>query len=71
LLEQYRPQLVNLTVGIRIYPGLALHRQALEEGLLDPGDNLLWPRFYLAPAIKEWIWEYLAGVMARHPNWIF
>ncbi|MHB8070132.1 MAG: B12-binding domain-containing radical SAM protein [Desulfobaccales bacterium] len=71
LLEQYRPQLVNLTVGIRVYPGLALHRQALAEGLLDPGDNLLWPRFYLAPAIKEWIWEYLAGVMARHPNWIF
>ncbi len=71
LLEQYRPQLVNLTVGIRIYPGLALHRLALAEGLLDPGDNLLQPRFYLAPAVKEWIWEYLEGVMARHPNWIF
>jgi radical SAM superfamily enzyme YgiQ (UPF0313 family) len=71
LLSQYRPQMVNLTVGIRIYPGLALHRLALAEGLLAPGDNLLWPRFYLAPAIKEWIWEYLAGVTAEHPNWIF
>jgi radical SAM superfamily enzyme YgiQ (UPF0313 family) len=71
LLAQYRPQMVNLTVGIRIYPGLALHRLAIEEGLLAPGDNLLQPRFYLAPALKDWIWEYLAGVMAQHPNWIF
>ena len=71
LLEKYRPQLVNLTVGVRIYPGLALHRPALEEGVVAPGDNLLWPRFYLAPAIQDWIWEYLEGVIARHPNWIF
>jgi radical SAM superfamily enzyme YgiQ (UPF0313 family) len=71
LLEQYHPQLVNLTVGVRIYPGLALHRLALEEGVVAPGDNLLLPRFYLAPAIEGWIWEYLEGVMARHPNWIF
>lgn len=71
LLEQYRPQMVNLTVGVRIYPGLALHRVALAEGVVAPEDNLLRPRFYLAPAVKEWIWEYLAGVTARHPNWIF
>jgi radical SAM superfamily enzyme YgiQ (UPF0313 family) len=71
LLEKYQPQLVNLTVGIRIYPGLPLHRQALEEGVVAPGDDLLWPHFYLSPAIKEWVWGYLEGVSARHPNWIF
>jgi radical SAM superfamily enzyme YgiQ (UPF0313 family) len=71
LLEQYRPQMVNLTVGVRIYPDLALHRIALEEGVVAPGENLLQPRFYLAPAIEGWIWEYLAGVTARHPTWIF
>ena len=65
LLEQYRPQMVNLTVGVRIYPGLALHRQALSEGVVAPGDNLLQPRFYLALAVKEWIWDYLAGVTAQ------
>jgi radical SAM superfamily enzyme YgiQ (UPF0313 family) len=71
LLEQYHPQLVNLTVGVRIYPGLALHRLALEEGVVGPGDNLLAPRFYLSPAIEGWIWEYLAEVTGRHPHWIF
>jgi radical SAM superfamily enzyme YgiQ (UPF0313 family) len=71
LLEQYRPRLVNLTVGVRIYPGLPLHRQALAEGMLPPGDDLLQPRFYLAPAIREWIWPYLEELTVRHPDWIF
>jgi radical SAM superfamily enzyme YgiQ (UPF0313 family) len=71
LLEHYQPRLVNLTVGVRIYPGLPLHRLALAEGLVTPTDHLLMPRFYLAPAIKEWIWPFMEGVVSRHPNWIF
>jgi radical SAM superfamily enzyme YgiQ (UPF0313 family) len=69
-LEGYEPKMVNLKAGIRIHPGLSLHRQALMEGVVKPEDNLLWPRFYLAPAIREWIWDYLFEVTARHPNWI-
>ena len=60
-LERYEPKMVNLKVGIRIHPGLPLHRLALAEGVVRPADNLLWPRFYLAPAIREWIWDYLQG----------
>lgn len=70
-LEQYQPFLVNLTVGIRIYPGTPLHRLALTEGVVGPSDNLLWPRFYLSPAVADWIWDYLREVRSRHPNWIF
>ena len=70
-LEQYNPFLVNLTVGIRIYPGTPLHRLALAEGVVSPSDNLLWPHFYLSPAVSDWIWDYLPEVRARHPNWIF
>ncbi len=68
-LETYQPKMVNLKVGIRIHPGLPLHRLALAEGAVKPEDNLLWPKFYLAPAVREWIWDYLAEVTARHPNW--
>ena len=34
LLERYEPKLVNLKVGIRIHPGLPLHRLALAEGVV-------------------------------------
>ena len=37
--------MLNVTIGIRIYPQTALARIALEEGMLDPKDNLLHPRF--------------------------
>lgn len=70
-LEQYQPFLVNLTVGLRIYPGTPLHRLALAEGVVNPSDNLLWPHFYLSPAVADWIWDYLKEVRERHPNWIF
>ena len=71
LVERYHPFLVNLTVGIRIYPHTALFEQALAEGVIAPGDNLLWPQFYLSEAVADWIWDYLKDVTSRHPNWIF
>ena len=71
LLEHYQPFMVNLTVGLRIYPGTPLHRQALAEGIVSSSDNLLWPHFYLSPAVADWIWDYLKEVRQRHPNWIF
>jgi hypothetical protein len=70
LLEGYNPFLVNLTVGIRIYPFTALCDQARAEGVISPEDNLLWPQFYLSEAVADWIWDYLKDVTARHPNWI-
>jgi radical SAM superfamily enzyme YgiQ (UPF0313 family) len=70
LLERYQPSLVNLKAGIRIHPGLPLHKIGLEEGVVTPEDNLLEPRFYLAPALRGWIWDYLEELATRHPNWI-
>jgi hypothetical protein len=40
LLEHYQPHLVNLKAGIRIHPGLPLHKIALQEGVVAAGDNL-------------------------------
>jgi radical SAM superfamily enzyme YgiQ (UPF0313 family) len=44
---------LKVTVGIRIYPGTPLARTALQEGVITPGDDLLWPRFYLAPGLEQ------------------
>ncbi len=44
---------LKTTVGIRIYPGTPLARRALQDGLISPGDDLLQPRFYLAPGLRH------------------
>ncbi|HEY3447732.1 MAG TPA: radical SAM protein [Myxococcales bacterium] len=51
---------LRTTVGIRIYPGTALARTALAEGLIASEDDLLQPKFYLAPGLEPWIHERLA-----------
>ena len=48
---------LRTTVGIRIYPDTPLALRALEEWVIAPGDDLLRPRFYLAPGLEPWIYE--------------
>lgn len=42
---------LKVTVGLRIYPGTPLARTAVAEGVVAPDEDLLAPRFYLAPGI--------------------
>ncbi|MBZ5640963.1 MAG: cobalamin-dependent protein [Acidobacteriia bacterium] len=46
---------LRITVGIRIYPGTPLARRAAAEGVIGSEDDLLRPRFYLAPGLEPWI----------------
>ncbi len=52
---------LRITVGIRIYPGTPLARRALEDGIISADDDLLVPRFYLAPGLEPWIHERIAA----------
>ena len=52
--------LLKVTVGLRIYPHTALAGIAVAEGLLRPDDDLLLPRFYLTPALRDWLPERIA-----------
>ena len=52
---------MRMTVGIRIYPGTALARRALQEGVIEDEADLLRPRFYIARGLEPWIWERLKG----------
>jgi len=70
LVERYHPMMVSVTVGIRIYPGTRLAALAREEGIIAPDAGLLQPTFYLAPAVRDWIWEYLEPVLQRNPHWV-
>jgi len=51
---------LKVTVGIRIYPATALAVAALAEGIIAPEQDLLWPAFYLAPALRDWLPEKVA-----------
>jgi len=46
---------LRTTVGIRIYPGTALARRAVREGVITGEEDLLFPRFYLAPGLEPWL----------------
>jgi radical SAM superfamily enzyme YgiQ (UPF0313 family) len=60
---------MNITVGIRIYPRTALAATAVAEGRIRPDDNLLRPRFYLAPELGDWLPGEARRWVAARPNW--
>jgi radical SAM superfamily enzyme YgiQ (UPF0313 family) len=60
---------LKVTVGVRIYPETPLAATALAEGLIRPDDDLLWPRFYLAPRLRDWLPERTAAYKTSRP-WV-
>ncbi len=51
---------LKVTIGIRIYPQTLLEEQARTEGIIARSDDLLFPRFYMAPGLEEWIRKRVA-----------
>ncbi|MFZ5563417.1 MAG: B12-binding domain-containing radical SAM protein [Thermodesulfobacteriota bacterium] len=68
-IESLNLDAVKITCGIRIYPETQLARQAVAEGVIAPDDNLLFPRFYMAPAVKDTLRAIVAPWLTKHPNW--
>ena len=60
---------LKVTVGLRIYPETPLADVALAEGQIAPHDDLLWPRFYLAPGLRDWLPERVAD-FKRSRSWV-
>jgi radical SAM superfamily enzyme YgiQ (UPF0313 family) len=58
---------LRVTVGIRIYPHTPLARRAVEDGVIAAGDDLLRPRFYLAPGLEPWIHQAVADLEGQPP----
>lgn len=63
------PDMVTLKAGIRIYPGTELETIARKEGMIKEDDDLLHPAFYLSPAIREWVGDYMKETAAARENW--
>ena len=69
--DQVSPTAVIALAGLRIYPNTALHKTAIDDNVIDEGNNLLEPSFYLSPAldVEEMFRRITEGGSQRH-NWI-
>lgn len=62
-------EMLKITVGIRIYPNTALARNALEEGIIESEDELLFPKFYIQKGLEDWLRGTVENWLAIRPNW--
>jgi radical SAM superfamily enzyme YgiQ (UPF0313 family) len=60
---------LKITVGLRIYPQTRLATTALSEGVIRADEDLLLPRFYLTPELRDWLPERVATYKASRP-WV-
>lgn len=61
--------MVHMTFGLRIYPGTPLRKRAIEEGMIDAGDPLVEPRFYISRELgRERLMEVVDEAARTRPN---
>ena len=70
LMDQVEPTAVIGMTGIRIYPGTALHRRAVEEGVITPETPLLEPVFYLSPHVRDILCDLVTEEAMKRRNWV-
>lgn len=51
---------IKITVGLRIYPHTPLVSAAVRDGVIQPDDDLLVPRFYITPRLRDWLPDRIA-----------
>lgn len=68
--ESLKTEAMKITTGIRIYPHTTLHRIAIDEKLIAPDDDLLYPRFYIAKGLKNWLTKTVDKWMTNHETWM-
>ncbi len=69
-LEDVQPDKVFAVAGIRIYPGTPLARLAVKERLIDPGDPLMEPKFYVSDKLGDNLYSIAGDYFKRHPDWV-
>ena len=70
LMDEVSPTAVIAMTGIRVFPGTAIHRRALEEGIIGPGSSMLEPVFYISPSIGDSLCDIITELSAKRKNWI-
>ena len=69
--QQLRGAVILAVVGTRIYPGTSLFEQAVREGHISQDDDLLTPKYYLAPGLTaEAVFAQIQEFARLSPNWV-
>ncbi len=70
LMDQLDPTAVIVMLGIRIYPGTELERISLSQGVIRQDSNLVYPHFYISPALGGRLSEVIQEKALARKQWI-
>lgn len=70
LMDELKPTAVIALTGVRVLPGTEMVNIALRDGQIDADDNLLYPKFYIAPTLGDELIDRIEGYARSHANWI-
>lgn len=68
--DSLKVETMKITVGVRIYPHTPLAMRAVEDGVISSHDDLLFPRFYLAEGLEDWLPKTLKNWTTTRPHWM-
>jgi radical SAM superfamily enzyme YgiQ (UPF0313 family) len=70
LMDQLDPTAIIAMLGIRIYPGTEMERLSLSQGVIDQDANLIYPHFYISPALEGRLNEVIQEKALARKRWI-
>jgi len=70
LMDQLNPTAVIAMLGIRIYPGTELEQISLSQGVIEKDTNLMYPFFYISPALKGRLEDIIGERALERRQWI-
>jgi radical SAM superfamily enzyme YgiQ (UPF0313 family) len=66
--DSLKLDILKITVGVRIYPHTSLAEKSIEESVISSDDDLLFPRFYLAKGLENWLPNSLKDWTIARPH---
>ncbi len=70
LMDELHPTAIIAMLGVRIYPGTELERISLSQGVMKAHPSLLYPHFYISPALKGRLVEMVREKALMRNRWI-
>jgi radical SAM superfamily enzyme YgiQ (UPF0313 family) len=70
LMDQLDPTAVIAMLGVRIYPRTGLQRISLSQGIIEKNTDLIYPHFYISPALKGRLEDLIREKALERKQWI-